>query len=199
MELLETIAGPRRRAGAPPGDPPLPSGLPVMALEEHLAPPLEDGLLMMERGGDSAVRFRNYLVQQAALAGMAPAARRGTHLQLARRLANVPRVEALAGQQYLAVADAVTEPEERRRAARSAPPRPRCGSPTIPSRTLSGGRGAAPRGPAHRRYTAAAGPPDRAARRPGQSWASGRGRRRVRLDRAHVLDPLELPGHPASR
>ena len=91
------------------------TGLSATALEEQLTPPLEDGLLMMEQSGDLAVRFRHDRVQQAALDRMAPDARQRLHLQLARQLDGVARVEAVAAEQYLAAVEAVHDPQERRR------------------------------------------------------------------------------------
>jgi diguanylate cyclase (GGDEF)-like protein len=90
-------------------------------VEQRLAPALEDGLLVLELRGDlsgeSTVRFRHDRVQQAGYHRLDPATRRGAHLTAARRLAGNPDLSAMAAQQYLAAADDVTEPSERRRVA----------------------------------------------------------------------------------
>ena len=93
------------------------SGLSTAALEEQLAPPLDDGLLVMEQGGSPSVRFRHDRVQQAAYGRLEPAARRLLHLALARRLAASPELEVAAGEQYLSAVDLVEDPGERRRVA----------------------------------------------------------------------------------
>ena len=93
------------------------AGLSAAALEVHLAPALEDGLLMIEAAGDSSVRFRHDRVQQAALSRLLEAARTHQHLQLARRLIALPELQGIAAEQYLAAIDAVDDPDERRRVA----------------------------------------------------------------------------------
>jgi diguanylate cyclase (GGDEF)-like protein len=98
------------------------SGLSAAMLRGRLMPALEDGLLLIEGGGDgssferaAAVQFRHDRVQQAAYDRI-EAARRGTlHLATARRLAKQPQFQPEAAEQYLAVAGSVREPEERRR------------------------------------------------------------------------------------
>jgi diguanylate cyclase (GGDEF)-like protein len=90
------------------------SALSVQALEEHLGPPLEDGLLVMVHGGDGAVRFRHDRVQQAAYGRLDLAQRRDLHLLLARRLTALPEFRAGAAEQYLLAVDALHEPDERR-------------------------------------------------------------------------------------
>ena len=88
--------------------------LSVQALEDHLAPPLEDGLLVMVCGGDGAVRLRHDRVQQAAYGRLGPAQRLDLHLLLARRLDAVPEFRAGAAEQYLLAVDALHDPDERR-------------------------------------------------------------------------------------
>ena len=79
---------------------------------------LEDGLLVAEqRGGQDTVRFRHDRVQQAVLTAMDDSERGHRQLAMARRLAVEPAFQSDAAQQYLACADMLTEPEERRRAA----------------------------------------------------------------------------------
>ena len=118
------------------------TGLGVATLALALAPVLEDGLLVMDRGnraatdapdGGDTVRLRHDRVQQAAY-GRLPAARReALHLAGARRLAVQARrappagvhpalaaaarglarqAAALAAEQYFAAAAAVTDPAE---------------------------------------------------------------------------------------
>jgi PAS domain S-box-containing protein len=82
------------------------------AVEEHLAPVLEDGLV--EQAGQDAVRFRNDRVQEAAQSGQDAGARRDLQLTVARRLAARPEHHGVAAEQYLAAVDAVTDPDERR-------------------------------------------------------------------------------------
>ncbi|ABM39345.1 trifunctional serine/threonine-protein kinase/ATP-binding protein/sensor histidine kinase [Polaromonas naphthalenivorans] len=93
------------------------TGLSATELEEHMAAPLEDGLLVFEQGDDSALRFRHDRVQQAAHGAREPAQRCALHLTLARRLALKPEFSAVAAQQYLPAIEALHEPDERRRAA----------------------------------------------------------------------------------
>ncbi|BCY13159.1 AAA family ATPase [Actinoplanes sp. L3-i22] len=83
------------------------------AVEEGLRPALEDGLLLMERGAVPSVRFRHDRVQEAAFLHLAPPARPGLHLTLARRLASAPRFRGAAAEQYLPVAGEVTGGDER--------------------------------------------------------------------------------------
>ena len=89
------------------------TGLAAEDLAEGLRPALEDGLLVLEQGGERSVRFRHDRVQQAAYDHVAE--RRELQLRLARRLAARPGLEAVAAGQYLPAADAVLDPAERRR------------------------------------------------------------------------------------
>jgi predicted ATPase/signal transduction histidine kinase len=88
------------------------TGLSSAELEEQLAPPVEDGLLVREQGGDSALRLQHDRVQQAAYGVLTPARRTALHLSLARQLASCPEFSAAAAQQYLPVVDEVKEPQE---------------------------------------------------------------------------------------
>ncbi|HEV7788812.1 MAG TPA: AAA family ATPase, partial [Pseudonocardia sp.] len=91
------------------------TGAPASALEQMLAPALDEGLLVLEPGAHQAVRFRHDRIREAILAGLDPPRRRTLQLAMARRLAEVPELFAAAAEQYLSVADAVDDPAERRR------------------------------------------------------------------------------------
>jgi diguanylate cyclase (GGDEF)-like protein len=100
------------------------SGLSATALEDRLAPSLEDGLLITNRSADlhgprrrGGVQFRHDRVQQAAYGGLAPEQRCALHLAAARRLARHPDYRAKAAAQYLSAVEVVREPREQRRAA----------------------------------------------------------------------------------
>jgi diguanylate cyclase (GGDEF)-like protein len=91
------------------------SGLDADALQAALDPALEDGLLVIEQGSDTLVRFRHDRVQQAVFEGM-PSERRGlVHLQLARRLLTQPGMAFEAAEQYLPIVDVPVDEEEQRR------------------------------------------------------------------------------------
>ena len=90
---------------------------PSGAVEQMLAPALEEGLLVAEPGAHPAVRFRHDRIRQAVLDGLDPQRQRRLRLAMARRLAAVPELFAVAAEQYLPVADAITEDPERRQAA----------------------------------------------------------------------------------
>jgi len=101
------------------------SGLSPAVLRGRLLPALEDGLLLIEGGGDgssfaraAAVQFRHDRVQQAAYDGIEPTQRATLHLAIARHLAKQPNFQPEAAEQYLAVAGAVRGAEERRRVTR---------------------------------------------------------------------------------
>ena len=85
-------------------------------LDERLAPSLEDGLLVIESGAATVLRFSHDRVQQAVFEGMDQASRCRQHLRLARRLAPCIDMGHAAAEQYLAVADALVDQAERRRA-----------------------------------------------------------------------------------
>jgi signal transduction histidine kinase len=82
-----------------------------------LEPALRDGILVMESGAEGAVRFRHDRIREGVLSGLRPARRAELHLAMARRLATVPDLFAVAAEQYLPVAGAVTDPGERRAVA----------------------------------------------------------------------------------
>jgi predicted ATPase/signal transduction histidine kinase len=87
---------------------------PAAAVEQALAPALGEGLLVAEPGAREAVRFRHDRIREAILAGLDLPRRRALRLAMARRLAEVPELFAVAAEQYLPVADAVDDPNERR-------------------------------------------------------------------------------------
>ncbi len=93
----------------------LSSGLAADELLGHLAPALEDGLLVTEQGDAPLLRFRHDRVQQAVFEGMDSAQRSRRHLALARRLVERPELGPAAAEQYLPVIDAVIDEAERRR------------------------------------------------------------------------------------
>jgi diguanylate cyclase (GGDEF)-like protein len=88
-------------------------------LEGLLAPALEDGLLVVTHTAtaSTAVRFRHERVQQASYARLDEARRIRLHRTLADTLATTPAYGPVAAQLYLAIVDAVTEAQERRRVA----------------------------------------------------------------------------------
>jgi predicted ATPase/signal transduction histidine kinase len=88
------------------------TGLSASALDEQLAAPLEDGLLVVEPGKDSALLMRHDRVQQAVYGSLEPARRRALHLALARRLAATPEFSTAAVQQYLPAVQDMDEPQE---------------------------------------------------------------------------------------
>jgi signal transduction histidine kinase len=79
-----------------------------------LEPALRAGILLAEAGAEEAVRFRHDRIREDVLNGLGPDRRAELHLAMARRLAAVPDLFAVAAEQYLPVAGAVTEPGERR-------------------------------------------------------------------------------------
>ncbi|MDG6106736.1 AAA family ATPase [Dactylosporangium aurantiacum] len=84
-------------------------------LERCLAPALDEGLVVMEPGVRDAVRFRHDRIREMTLRGLDPRRRRALQLAMARRLAGVPELFAVAAEQYLPVVDAVEDGMERRR------------------------------------------------------------------------------------
>ncbi len=60
------------------------------------------------------MRFRHDRIREAILAGLDPPRRRALQLAMARRLAGVPELFAVAAEQYLPVVDAVDDAAERR-------------------------------------------------------------------------------------
>jgi signal transduction histidine kinase len=93
------------------------SGEPAGVVEERLAPALDDGLLVVEPGGRQAVRFRHDRIHETVVTRLPPARRRSVQLAMARRLAAVPELFAVAAEQYLPVVDALDDATERRRVA----------------------------------------------------------------------------------
>jgi predicted ATPase len=86
-------------------------------VDQALAPSLAEGLLVAEPWGHPTVRFRHDRIREAILGGLDPRRRRTLQLAMARRLAAVPELFAVAAEQYLPVADAVDDAAERRQAA----------------------------------------------------------------------------------
>ena len=100
------------------------AGIDGAALEDLLAPALEDGLLILDRGGDApgshrhgTVRFRHDRVQQAAHDGVSPARRRAMHLSVARRLVRVSEYAVTSAGHYLSAIEAIRNRHERHRVA----------------------------------------------------------------------------------
>ncbi len=85
-------------------------------VEKALAPALDNGVLVAEPGTQEAVRFRHDRIREAVLGRVDPRRRRALQLAMARRLAAVPELFAVAAEQYLPVVEAVEDPMERRRA-----------------------------------------------------------------------------------
>ncbi|WP_426502562.1 AAA family ATPase [Dactylosporangium sp. McL0621] len=86
---------------------------PVDVVEQRLAPALDEGLVLMEPGVRDAVRFRHDRIREMALRGLDPQPRRALRLAMARRLAGVPELAAVAAEQYLPVVDDVHDAAER--------------------------------------------------------------------------------------
>ncbi|MCU1663775.1 MAG: serine/threonine protein kinase, partial [Pseudonocardia sp.] len=86
---------------------------PADVVDQRLAPAIDDGVLVVEPGVRQAVRFRHDRIREAVLAGLDPQRRRTLQLAMARRLAGVPELFAVAAEQYLPVVDAVDDPAER--------------------------------------------------------------------------------------
>ena len=93
------------------------TGTPATLMEQALAPALDEGVLVAEPGAGQAVRFGHDRVREAVLAGLDPPRRRAVQLAMARRLAAVPELFAVAAEQYLPVIEAVEDPAERRQVA----------------------------------------------------------------------------------
>ena len=79
---------------------------------------LEEGLLVVEPGAHQAVRFRHDRLRDALVHDLGPQRRRGMQLAMARRLARVPELFAVAAELYLPVVDAVDDATERRQTVR---------------------------------------------------------------------------------
>jgi signal transduction histidine kinase len=91
------------------------TGQPAAVVEQLLAPALDEGLLVGEPGADRAVRFRHDRIQEAIRRGLSTHRRHHLHLSMARRLARVPELSALAAAQYLPVVGMIDDPAERQR------------------------------------------------------------------------------------
>ncbi len=90
------------------------TGAPAGGVDDMLAPALDEGLLVAESGAPQAVRFRHDRIREVILDGLDPRRRRTLQLAMARRLAAVPELFAVAAEQYLPVIDAVDDAAERR-------------------------------------------------------------------------------------
>ncbi|WP_343977501.1 AAA family ATPase [Pseudonocardia aurantiaca] len=90
------------------------TGEPAGVVEQRLAPALDEGLLVAAPGAHEAVRFRHDRNREVILRGLDPPRRGALRLAMARRLAGVPELFAVAAEQYLPVVDAVDDPAERR-------------------------------------------------------------------------------------
>ena len=93
------------------------TGEPADVLEGQLAPALDEGVLVVEPGAEEAVRFRHDRIQEAIVRGLTSDRRRDLHLTMARRLARVPDLSAVAAGQYLPVVDALDDRTERQQVA----------------------------------------------------------------------------------
>jgi signal transduction histidine kinase/predicted Ser/Thr protein kinase len=90
---------------------------PASVVEQTLAPALDERLLVVEPGPHEAVRFRHDRTREVILSGLDSQRRRALHLAMARRLAGVPELFAVAAEQYLPAVDAIDDAAERRVAA----------------------------------------------------------------------------------
>jgi predicted ATPase len=90
---------------------------PADVVDQALVPALGEGLLVAEPAAQPAVRFRHDRIRETVLNGLDPRRRRALQLAMARRLASVPELFAVAAQQYLPVADMVDDAAERRQVA----------------------------------------------------------------------------------
>ena len=93
------------------------TGEPTGVVDQALAPALDEGLLVAEPGAHPAVRFRHDRIREAVLGGLDPDRRRTVQLAMARRLAAVPELFAVAAEQYLPAVGSVADAAERRRVA----------------------------------------------------------------------------------
>src|SRR6201996_8072024 len=89
-------------------------GEPADAVDQALAPALEEGLLVAEPRAHPALRLPHDRIREAILGGLDPDRRHAVQLAMARRLAAVPELFAVAAEQYLPVAGAVGDAAERR-------------------------------------------------------------------------------------
>ena len=86
---------------------------PPELVQQQLAPALVEDVLVIELGVHEAVRFGHDRIREAVLRSLNDEQRRGLQLKIARRLAAMPEMFAVAAEQYLPVIDAVDEPTER--------------------------------------------------------------------------------------
>ncbi|MCW2690044.1 MAG: ATP-binding region, ATPase domain protein, partial [Mycobacterium sp.] len=91
------------------------SGEPLPRVEQLLAAPLADGLVVREDTAEPSVRFRHGRVRQVVSGRLTPAQRTDIHRTVARRLAPVGQFATVAAEQYLASIDTIHEPDEIRR------------------------------------------------------------------------------------
>jgi predicted ATPase len=89
---------------------------PAVRVERTMASALEAGVLVVEPGPRQTVRFRHDRTRDAILDGLDAEERRVLQLAMARRLAKVPELFAVAAEQYLPAVDAIADPAERRHA-----------------------------------------------------------------------------------
>jgi signal transduction histidine kinase len=82
-------------------------------VQQRLAPALDEGVLVTVPGVHEAVQFGHDRIREAVLRSLNDEQRRGLQLTIARRLAAIPKMFAVAAEQYLPVIDAVDEPTER--------------------------------------------------------------------------------------
>jgi signal transduction histidine kinase/predicted ATPase len=88
---------------------------PASGVEQMLAPAIDEGLLVVEPGVHQALRFSHDRTREVILGRLDPGRRHTLQLAMARRLAAVPELFAVAAEQYLPVVDAVHDGAERRR------------------------------------------------------------------------------------
>jgi predicted ATPase/signal transduction histidine kinase len=94
------------------------TGEPADAVDQALAPALEEGLLVDEPGAHPAVEFRHDRIREAILGGLGPEQQPALQLAMARRLAGVPALFAVAAEQYLPAVGAVSDAAERSQVVR---------------------------------------------------------------------------------
>jgi predicted ATPase/signal transduction histidine kinase len=94
------------------------AGEPAGVVDHVLAPALDEGLLVAESGAHPAVRFRHDRIREAILGALGPQRQRALQLAMARRLAAVPELFAVAAEQYLPAVGTVTDAAERRQVVR---------------------------------------------------------------------------------
>jgi hypothetical protein len=90
------------------------TGEPAEMVDQALAPAFDEGLLVAEPGAHPAVRFRHDRIREAVLGRLDLERQRTVQLAMARRLAPVPELFAVAAGQYLPAVGAVSDAAERR-------------------------------------------------------------------------------------